>query len=106
MNWVYKIQQAIDYIECNLENKINVEKVAQTIMYSPTPLQYLFRAITGYCVGEYIRFRKLDCAVIDLVDRNLSVTETAFKYHYETVVWRDVWARSKRFILLSKYRFI
>jgi len=85
MNWVYKIQQAIDYIECNLENKINVEKVAQAIMYSPTPLQYLFNAMTGYSVGEYIRFRRLDCAVIDLVDRNLSVTETAFKYHYETV---------------------
>ena len=85
MNWVYKIQQAIDYIEYNLENKINVEKVAKAIMYSPTPLQYLFSAMTGYSVGEYIRFRRLDCAVIDLVDRNLSVTETAFKYHYETV---------------------
>jgi len=85
MNWVHKIQQAIDYIECNLENKINAEKVAQAIMYSPIPLQYLFNAMTGYSVDEYIRFRRLDCAVIDLVDRNLSVTETAFKYHYETV---------------------
>lgn len=85
MNWVYKIQQAIDYIENNLENKINVESVAYAITYSQTPLQYLFNAMTGYSVGEYIRFRRLDNAVIDLVDRNLSVTETAFKYHYETV---------------------
>ena len=85
MNWVHKIQQAIDYIECNLEEKISVDEVARAVMYSPVPLQYLFSAMTGYSVGEYIRFRRLDCAVNDLFDNKLSVTETAFKYQYETV---------------------
>ena len=85
MNWVYKIQKAIDYIESNLTEKLNVDEVAKAVIYSPTPFQYLFSAVTGYSVGEYIRFRRLSCAADDLFDNNLSVTETAFKYQYETV---------------------
>ena len=85
MNWVYKIQEAINYIECNLTEKLNVDEVAKAIIYSAMPFQYLFSAITGYSVGEYIRFRRLSCAADDLSDNNLSVTETAFKYQYETV---------------------
>jgi len=85
LNWVYKIQKAIDHIECNLTEKLSVDEVAKAVMYSPTPFQYLFSAVTGYSVGEYIRFRRLSCAADDLFDDKLSVTETAFKYQYETV---------------------
>ena len=85
MNWVYKIQKAIDYIESNLTEKLSVDEVAKAAIYSPTPFQYLFSAMTGYSVGEYIRFRRLSCAADDLADNKLSVTDAAFKYQYETV---------------------
>jgi len=85
LNWVYKIQKAIDHIENHLTEKLSVDDVAKAAIYSPTPFQYLFGAVTGYSVGEYIRFRRLSCAADDLADSKLSVTDTAFKYQYETV---------------------
>ena len=32
MDWVYKIQQAIDYIECHLDEKISVDEVARAVI--------------------------------------------------------------------------
>lgn len=85
MNWIEKIQAALDYIEKNLLNNITIETVGKAIHYSPSSFQYLFRAVTGYTVGEYIRFRRLSCAVDELEKGKLSVTEISFKYGYETV---------------------
>lgn len=85
MNWVDKIQEAIEYIEQNLLEEITIESVGKAINYAPSSFQNLFSAITGYSVGEYIRFRRLSCAIDDLADDKLSITEISLKYGYETV---------------------
>lgn len=82
---MYKIQEAINYIENHLQDKLNIDEVAKAINYAPSSLQNLFSAITGYSVGEYIRFRRLSCAADDISDNKESVTDVAFKYSYETV---------------------
>ena len=85
MSWIEKIQGAIDYIEENLLEDITIEAVGKAINYTPSAFQNLFSAITGYSVGEYIRFRRLSLAADDLSkDDDISVTETSFKYGYET----------------------
>ena len=58
MNWVDKIQEAVEYIEQNLFEEITIESVGKAINYSPSSFQNLFSAITGYSIGEYIRFRR------------------------------------------------
>ncbi len=85
MNWMNKIQEAIDYIEKNLLEDITAETVGRAINYAPSSFQNLFSAVTGYSIGEYIRFRRLSCAVDDLAEDMLSVTEISYKYGYETV---------------------
>lgn len=84
MNWVLKIQQAIDYIEDHLLDEISIERVGMAINYVPSSFQQLFSAITGYSVGEYVRMRRLSSAADDLTTAGLSVTEAALKYGYET----------------------
>ncbi|HWT77113.1 MAG TPA: AraC family transcriptional regulator [Mobilitalea sp.] len=85
MNWVYKIQEAIDYIEASLLEEITIDAVGKAINYAPSSFHNLFSAITGYSIGEYIRFRRLSCAADELEEGELTVTEIAFKYGYETV---------------------
>ncbi len=85
MNWIEKLQEAIDYIELNLLEDISIESVGETIHYAPSSFQNLFSAVTGYSVMEYVRYRRLTCAGDDLLLNRLSITEAAFKYKYETV---------------------
>jgi len=85
MIWVDKIQEAIDYIEQNLFAPINAEAVGKAIHYAPSSFSAFFSAITGYSVGEYIRFRRLSVAAERLVQNGTSVTELALTCGYETV---------------------
>lgn len=85
MNWIYKIQDAIYYIEENLLDEITIESVGKAINYAPSSFQTIFSAVTGYSIGEYIRFRRLSCAVEDLAEDQLSITDISIKYRYETV---------------------
>ena len=89
MNWIDKVQEAIRYIESNLQNQISVESVAREINYAPSSFSNLFSAITGYSVTEYIRFRRLSCAIDDLQRSSLSIMEIAYKYGYEKMCIRD-----------------
>lgn len=85
MNWVSKIQEAIDYIEAHLLEDISVEDIGDSIHYAPPSFQHLFSAITGYSVMEYVRFRRLSCAADDMAEGRENVTELAYKYGYDTV---------------------
>ena len=85
MIWVDKIQEAIDFIEQNLFEPINAEAVGKAIHYAPSSFSTFFSAVTGYSVGEYIRFRRLSTAAEQLIKDNASVTDLAFRCGYETV---------------------
>lgn len=85
MSWMNKIQEAINYIEEYLLEDITIETVGKAINYAPSSFQNLFSAVTGYSIGEYIRFRRLSCAVEDLAEEQLSITDISYKYGYETV---------------------
>lgn len=85
MNWISKVQESIEFIEENLLEDISIEEVGRAINYAPSSFSNLFSAVTGYTVGEYIRFRRLSCAVNDLAQQECSITDISFKYGYETV---------------------
>ncbi len=83
MSWINKIQEAIDYIENNLLDDVTSESIGKAISYSPSSFQNLFSAITGYSIGEYIRFRRLSSAIDD-IESGSSILDAALKYNYET----------------------
>lgn len=84
MIWIEKIQEAINFIEENLFDAITVDSVGRAINYSPSSLSSFFSAITGYSVGEYIRYRRLSCAADILARDAATVTEVAFSCGYES----------------------
>ena len=85
MIWIEKLQQAIDFIEGSLFEPINAEAVGRAINYAPSSFSNFFSAVTGYSVGEYIRFRRLSEAAQRLAKEEVTVTEMAFECGYETV---------------------
>ena len=44
MSWIYKVQEAIEYIEANLFNDITIESIGKAINYAPSSFQNLFSA--------------------------------------------------------------
>lgn len=79
------MNEALDYIESRLNDEIDyseVEKITGTSIYH---FRRMFSFLAGISLGEYIRNRKLSNATFDLLHEGMSVTETAFKYGYESV---------------------
>lgn len=78
------IENAISYIEENLEKPLSVSEIAHQSGYSNFYFQRLFSAICNISVGEYIRFRKMTLAAEDLLNSDMRIIDTAYKYGYET----------------------
>ncbi len=62
MDWINGLQRAIDYIEDNLTETIDYEKVAAQSFSSSCHFQRVFRILCGFTIGEYIRNRRLSLA--------------------------------------------
>lgn len=84
MDWLNTIPTSIQYIENHLYEDINVESIAKSLNISPFYFQKGFLMLCGYSVSEYIRNRRLTMAGADLLTTELSVTNIAMKYHYDT----------------------
>lgn len=84
MDWIKGIQKAIDYIEANLTEHIDYEKVAAECFCSSYHFQRVFSTLCGYTVGEYIRNRRLSLAGTELASSDIKVIDAALKYGYES----------------------
>lgn len=84
MDWINGIQKAIDYIEANLTEHIDYEKVAAECFCSSYHFQRVFSTLCGYTVGEYIRNRRLSLAGTELASSDIKVIDAALKYGYES----------------------
>lgn len=85
MDWTSSFSKAINFIENNLLDDIGVNDIAKEVNISPFYFQKGFQTFLGYSISEYIRFRRLYLAAVEIRDQNASITDTAFKYGYETV---------------------
>lgn len=78
------IQNAIDYIENHLMDDIDTNEIARKACLSNFYFQRIFKALFGYSIGEYIRFRRLTLAGNELAESEVKVIDIALKYGYET----------------------
>ena len=76
--------RTMDYIESVLDGEIDEKEVARISRYSFVLFARLFSILTGYTLGEYLRFRKLSRAAADLRNTNEKVIDIALKYGYES----------------------
>lgn len=84
MSYYDSMQNAINYIEDHLKEKIDLADIAKVTGYSVPHVYRIFGAMVGYSVMEYVRKRRLSNALYDLVTTNHSITEIAFDYGYES----------------------
>ena len=84
MDWVKLIQQALDYMEAHMLEKINYEDVAKEVHMSSYNFHRIFSLLAGMTANEYIRKRRLSLAGQELQITGSKVIDTAYKYGYET----------------------
>lgn len=84
MDWLDKMNNAINYIENHLENKIDYEKVAQNACCSVYHFQRMFSFITGVPLSEYVRHRRMTLSAFELQNSDIKVIDLALKYGYES----------------------
>jgi len=84
MEWLKRMNGAIDYIENNLTRDIDFEEVSKVACCSSYHFQRMFSFITDTPLSEYIRRRRLILAAFELLDSNVKVIDLALKYGYES----------------------
>ncbi len=84
MDWLERMNLAIDYIEKNLSDEISYDKAAQINCCSVYHFQRMFSFITGVPLSEYIRRRRMTLAAFELQTTDHKVIDLALKYGYES----------------------
>lgn len=84
MNWINGIQNALDYIEDNITDKLDYSEIAKQAYCSVFYFQRIFNILCGMTVGEYIRNRRLTLAGSELKCAKSKIIDVALKYGYES----------------------
>lgn len=78
------LQNAIQYIEDNLTEELQITDIAAKAYVSSFHFQRLFGVLCGMTVSEYIRNRRLACAATELTAEDARVIDIAMKYGYDS----------------------
>ena len=66
MDWIERLNLSLEYIEQNLTEKLDYEKIAQIACCSAYHFQRMFAYLAGVPLGEYIRRRRMTLAAAEL----------------------------------------
>lgn len=86
MDWLEKMNGALDYIEDNLMGNIDVTELAKRACCSSFNFQRMFSFIADVSLADYIRRRRLSMAAMELLTTEEKVVDVAIKYGYESPV--------------------
>lgn len=82
--WAEGIQSAVEYIEENLTEELDIGDIAAKAYVSPFHFQRIFSVLCGMTVGDYIRCRRLTLAAQELSSSDIKVIDAAVKYGYDS----------------------
>lgn len=83
MEWIDRLNGAIDYIEEHLCEEIDFESVARVAMCSSYHFQRMFSYMSEMTISEYIRKRRMSKAAVELA-LGEKVMDVALKYGYDS----------------------
>jgi len=84
MDWYRGMSMAIDYMEENMTDTIELTKCAQYVRCSTWEFQRIFSFITDTTVSEYIRKRRLSLAAEEVLHGTGKILDIAVRYGYES----------------------
>jgi len=76
------ITDAITFIECNYQQKIDLESISRSVNLSPYYFSREFKQMTGYSPYEYLINTRINKAKMLLKKSNMSIKEIAFSVGY------------------------
>ncbi|WML43793.1 AraC family transcriptional regulator [Neobacillus sp. PS3-40] len=83
MDWLNAMNDAVEYLEANITEKLDIEKVAKIALSSTFHFQRMYYMLTGVTVAEYVRRRRLTLAAQDILSGE-KIIDVAYRYGYET----------------------
>ncbi len=84
MDWIRTINNAIEYMEDHLTDRITLEDIAGNVNLSVFHFHRAFSMLTEMSPTDYLRKRRLSQAGAELVNGDEKVIDIALKYGYET----------------------
>ena len=84
MSSLENMNQALAYIEENLDGEIDFRQVERLALCSEYHFRRLFSFLAGISLSEYVRRRRLTWAAFDLIHSDARVIDTAIKYGYSS----------------------
>lgn len=84
MEALNRLRDSIEYLEKNMETKLDIEEAAKIALASKFHFQRMFHMLTGVTVAEYVRKRRLTLAAQELSASDTRVIDVALKYGYAT----------------------
>lgn len=84
MEWIERLNSAIEYIEENLSNEIDYSNLSKIACCSTHHFQRMFSYMADVSLSEYIRRRRMSMAAVDLQGSDAKIIDTALKYGYDS----------------------
>jgi AraC family transcriptional regulator len=84
MDWINRLNSAMNYIEEHLSEEIDYEEVARIACCSAFHFQRMFSYMADVPLSEYIRRRRMSLAAADLMNGEEKVIDIALKYGYDS----------------------
>ncbi len=84
MNFIEGLQNAVNYIEDNITEDIDIAEAAKRAACSTFYFMRIFGILCDVSIGEYIRNRRLTLAGAELAATNIKVIDAAVKYGYDS----------------------
>jgi AraC family transcriptional regulator len=84
LQWIIRLNNAIDYIEEHLTDTIDYEEIAKLACCSTYHFQRMFAYMAEIPLSEYIRRRRMSRAAVDLQNNAEKIIDIALKYGYDS----------------------
>ena len=84
MNWLSRMNDAIDYLESHLQEEIDYARAARIACCSLSRFQRLFEFAADTTLSEYVRSRRMALSAEEMVNSGIKVIDLALKYGYES----------------------
>jgi len=84
MRWLNNLNDALQYIEANLDGEIDLNQAAKIAYCSVFHFQRIFPYLADIPLSEYIRRRRMTKAAFELQTSDIKVIDVALKYGYES----------------------
>lgn len=84
MEWIEQLNSAVNYIEENIKETIDLKEVSKITCCSTYHFQRMFAYMANIPLSEYIRRRRMSLAAVDLQSGSEKVIDISLKYGYDS----------------------